>query len=286
MHLIKGDTFRVLNRDLPQLMMEEGRQIQTQRWQAQDLSDKKGSSMVELLHVALSMRMPTMDLEYYRRAVQPNLPWADDHFEERVCRAPINPGTQWAKWPWGNYAKDSLDWNNGTQFNHNYMERYWPKLAGVNKVPTKTREEWFEMQKRRAGDIPHKGIRHRYGDLDDLIELFCKEPDTRQGYFPIWFPEDTGTAHSGRKPCTLGYQFIIRNNKLDITYYIRSCDMNRHFRDDVYLTIRLGHYILERMKQYSPNYDGIRLGEFNMHITNLHMFIGDFTQQFKQMPKG
>ncbi|MCA1799997.1 MAG: thymidylate synthase [Actinobacteria bacterium] len=101
------------------------------------------------------------------------------------------------------------------------------------------------------------------------------EPSTRQAYLPIWFPEDTGAVHGRRVPCTLGYHFLIRNGKLQITYYIRSCDFLRHFRDDVYMAGRLAQWMTFRYNEDCPAAERIRVDKLVMHIVNFHVFEGD-----------
>lgn len=264
-------------------MQKYGEKVHTERWQSWDISQRPEAQMVEVMHFSLMAPMPSEDLQYYRDQIQPNLPWADDHFEERVSGTPMNPGTEWANWPWARAANRHRE---AEQFNHNYMERYWPKLAGTVSKGTATAEEFnTEFNKlidaASPGPASHNGIRHQYGDLMDVVNLLAQEPQTRQAYLPIWFPEDTGVTHSGRKPCTLGYHFIMRNGKLDIRYDIRSCDLFRHFRDDIYLTVRLAKWVLDKCREINPDVWGdITLGNFVMHITSLHMFINDYRVKF------
>jgi thymidylate synthase len=125
-------------------------------------------------------------------------------------------------------------------------------------------------------DAPNRGIRYEYGDLNDVVEMLATEPDTRQAYLPIFFPEDTGMRNPTRKPCTLGYHFILRHGYFHITYYMRSCDFYRHFRDDCYLTVRLHLWVLDRLRKADPaTWGNVKLGFYIMHITSLHMFTND-----------
>src|SRR6185369_12458389 len=118
----------------------------------------------------------------------------------------------------------------------------------------------------------------------DVIELMLKDPLTRQAYLPIFFPEDTGVGDGGRKPCTLGYQFIVRPDehdepRLHVYYPMRSCDLLRHFRDDCYLTVRLALWMLEQLRErsdYQQSWAKTRLATLSMHMTSLHCFVGDF----------
>lgn len=184
--------------------------------------------------------------------------WADLHFTERISGLPLNPGSSYKIWPY--YGKDEV-WREDEKFSHTYMERIWPKMAG-----------YFYDSTCSDGRV-NRGIRFEYGDLDDVIKLLAKDPDTRQAYLPIWFPEDTGVVHNKRVPCTLGYLFNIRNEYLHCTYYIRSCDYIRHFHNDLYLTNRLAEYVREIIarKTLRP----YKLGFMYFHCQSLHIFKND-----------
>lgn len=251
------------------------------RWQGVDVSDKPEMAMHEALFYSFQVPMPGEDLDVYRQDIKPNLPWADDHFEkERVSGSPINPGSTWKDWPYGHSAANFLDKNG--QFNHSYAERYWPKYAGT------TSNGWIydifpdDPSDRRISEYvaenfsPLKGVRYEYGDLNNLIGLLSKDPTTRQAYLPVWFPEDTGDVHMDRRPCTLGYHFIMRNNQLHVVYYIRSCDFVRHFRDDIYLTARLTLWVLDQCREKNPLWKRVKPGLFTMHISSLHCFRNDY----------
>jgi hypothetical protein len=248
--------------------------VHSKHWQGVDISSKPDMAMYESLHLGFSVVLDGEDLRDYRADIQPNLPWADDHFEERVCGAPINPGVQWTRWPYGHSASKFLDANG--QFNHNYMERYWPKQAGKVDVAT-THADTFKDLVDPIG--VNCGIRYDYGDLDDVVELLVRDPLTRQAYLPVWFPEDTGGGDK-RAPCTIGYHFMMRNERLYVDYHIRSCDFVRHFRDDLYLTVRLLLWVLDRCREKNSMWWGVKPGKFIMVIDSLHMFANDYSQMF------
>lgn len=253
--------------------------LHPQRWQGVDVSNRPEAKMVEVLHPEVRVPLAGENLDFHRFDIKPNLPWADKHFDERVCGQPINPGVEWANWPWGVSAADHLEPDG--QFNHNYMERYWPRFAGMVEHPTQLPSdydgaEFIDPTTGCETTSPHRGIRYEYGDLYDLIDMLAAEPDSRQAYLPIFFPEDTGTRNPTRKPCTLGYHFILRHGYFHITYYMRSCDFYRHWADDCYLTVRLLLWVLDRLREKQPDTWGVvKPGYFIMHITSLHMFTND-----------
>lgn len=248
------------------LLIHRGYAVHTERWQGLAIKDKPDLAMTEILNFDLCVPMPGEDLDDYRRDIEPNLPWADDHFLERVKGEPLNPGEQWKHWPWGHSANNFR--TEGEQFNHTYMERYWPRYAGYTEGGLLRGKEYPDNPERR-------GIRERYGDLLDVVLQLKNEPLTRQAYFPVFFPEDTGGAKGGRVPCSLGYHFIMRGDRLHVNYYIRSCDYYRHFRDDIYLTARLLLWVLDRLRKHDPTWNSIQPGMFSMTITSLHIFVND-----------
>jgi len=234
-------------------------EIQTEKWQGYDLKKLPGSRMREVYSTYLQFPTVRTRLEIYRKEIGPNLPWADDHFEERVGGIPLNPGETWKSWPWSNKADHSRRFEG--KFSHTYMERYWPRTLEGERL---------------------KGLRFEYGDLNDLVSLLEREPNTRQAYLPIFFPEDTGAIHGDRIPCSLGYLFTHRSGYLHIHYAIRSCDLYRHFRDDVYMTIRLLFWVLEKLKERNPYWKKVKPGIFSMWIGSLHLFINDYNFIFKE----
>lgn len=250
-------------------------ELQQDRWQGKDVKNDPAATTYELRNVVFEVPLSDQfhggeDLDVWRRSILPNLPWADDHFAERVGGEPLNPGIQWANWPW---AKSADRFREQKQFNHTYMERLWPKHA--RQTPDGKLHHDALLGKR----IPRGGIGGRYGDLEDLVELLANEPSTRQAYIPLFFPEDTGFGDGGRKPCTLGYQFLVRFGLLHIWYPLRSCDLIRHYNDDCYMAVRLLLWVLDRCRERNPDvWKDIRPGIYSMHITSLHMFRNDYLQ--------
>lgn len=259
----------------------ESTRVAPTHWQGRDVSAKPEMVTRELMHVHLTVNThlttPWSCINTWQKDIQPNLPWADDHFDERVSGAPLNPGTQWANWP---YAKSADTFRDGGMFNHTYMERFWPRFAGQFGA-LKAEDEYLDKMsfaRELYGTPPDsiEGIRSTYGDLADVVSTIAADPLTRQAFLPVWFPEDTGLGPKDRKPCTLGYHFMIRDDMLHVYYPMRSCDFVRHFRDDCYLAIRLALWVIEQLKvlDYST-FSKLRLGTYSMFMSSLHVFAND-----------
>lgn len=236
----------------------------TGEWQSMDTSAYPTHATHELMDVSVEYETP-LSLIQLREELQPDLPWADDHFEERVSGKPLNPPPSHVDWPFAVGGNGRHLNGEEPKFDHTYPERFWPKYAGH---PPKIHGTDIQLQA--------SGIRFVYGDLNDVISLLHKNPHTRQAYLPIWFPEDTGATVGQRVPCTLGYHFMIRRNVLSMRYYMRSCDILRHYTNDVYFATRLIQFVAEELNR-TGGVDGgeIYPGNLTMHIASLHAFVGD-----------
>lgn len=224
-----------------------GKLVKTNYWQAIDVSNNEQLNMWELMNYTFSCRV-SPDINELREQIRPNLPWADDHFMERIGGLPLNPGEQYKNWPFFKRQKENdRHRDQEGKHSHTYMERIWaPALDG---------------------------IRYKFGNLDDVINLLLRDPNTRQAFLPIWFPEDTGAKEKQRVPCTLGYHFMHRKGEMHLWYPIRSCDYFRHFRDDIYMACRLLIWVIEKLKTKDPEtWKDVKPGYLHMHIYSFHIF--------------
>lgn len=222
--------------ELRKRLLKYGAIVPASKWQ----SETCRMNMIELTHIncVIPMIEAIDNLNIATNALQP---WCDIHFKERVSGEPLNPPPSHREWLKGN-EKYMMD----DKFSHSYPERYWPKT------------------------LMSDGIRFKTADLNDLISLLKKDKSTRQAYLPIFFPEDlTAALNDQRIPCTLGYQILIRNGQLDITYHMRSCDAIRHMHNDIYLTNRLAIYIRDAIDI------NLKLGMLHFNVTSLHCFEND-----------
>jgi thymidylate synthase len=217
-------------------LYENGYIIKTDRWQGKE----NPPEFIEILHASMNAQM-AQTREEAIELLKPMLPWADEHFQERVSGLPLNPPPSHKNWLKGNeeYLADDI------KFSHSYPERFWSKTL-------------------------HNGIRYDIGDLNDLIDLMKNDNYTRQAYLPIFFPEDLGAAKIGERiPCTLGYHFILRNGELHLFYPMRSCDVLRHLHNDLYMANLLAIYVNEKAGLNA------RIGKIQFNATSLHCFKND-----------
>lgn len=253
MFVLKNRDFVNIRGTLAKLLLQQP-STNIGEWHAQHVD----SAFLEVNGVSLELPFIANDIETLQKDIGPNLPWAEDHFQERVCGTPLNPPPSSDHWPFA--QKKNTTHKRDNQFSHTYPERFWPKHANSVNIYRK-----------------HQGIRYAYGDVMDVASLLARSPNTRQAFLPIWFPEDTGAVDGQRVPCSLGYHFMIRNGFLNCTYMIRSCDFMRHFVDDVYMAGRLMQWMSQQVNSLTIEMT-ISPGTLTMHIMNLHAFETDKMQ--------
>lgn len=219
---------------------DEGCVVTSEKWQAITPPD----ALFEIYNVTLEMDM-TESIEALANLTKADLPWAENHFQERVSGYPANPGHEYQNWPYykPNQHDSSFRAEGGGYFSHTYMERFWP-----------------DKNLKGTGVMEYKN-----GDFGDILQRLKNDRGTRQAFLGIWHPQDQ--ANNGvRLPCTIGYHFLIRDGKLHISYLIRSCDIFRHFKNDIYMTVRLAQYVRDYLDL------SLVMGTMTMWIGSLHCF--------------
>jgi len=226
---------------------------------------EKDIPMKELRNVIFEVDLrKSEDIAYYQSQIGPNLPWADEHFLERISGHPLNPAPSWTRWPYALSANRFQE----TKFEHTYPELYWPKYKGHGEKGKLNRKAMGDIRFYQKDAYPNE-----VGDLQDVIEQLKENPTTRQAYFPLFGPEFTGPTRGKRKPCSLGYHFLVRNDLLHCHYDMRSVDFKRHMRDDLYLTVRLMIFVLETLRSTDADqWDKVSMGTLSFRATSLHEF--------------
>jgi len=216
-------------------LLFKGKPVESDNWQGVSIKD----TMVEVRDLFFKMPLYA-DKERLAKATKADLPWAEDHFQERLA-GPSNPGKEYKNWPYYRENSDNERFRATGKFSHTYQERFWSPYQ--------------------------PGIRFHMGDYNDIKDRLFNNPTTRQAFLAIWHPEDQSNEETRRLPCTIGYWFKLDKGALNITYLIRSCDASRHFRNDIYMTNRLVMDMADHLGSY--------LGEMSVWIGSFHYFKND-----------
>lgn len=104
------------------------------------------------------------------------------------------------------------------------------------------------------------------------IEELRKNPDSRQVIIQFHNRDIDQDKMGGksRVPCSMFYQLMIREGKLDIIYTMRSTDFFTHFKNDIWHAIRFRNFVAEQLN--------IPTGKFIMFASSLHAYKKDFPE--------
>lgn len=112
--------------------------------------------------------------------------------------------------------------------------------------------------------------------LDNAIAALKDDIHSRRAMIMIFKPEDTqeSSGFATRIPCSIDYQFLIRNNKLIILYHIRSQDYFKHFAIDIWLANAIQEYMVEQLKDTYPQ---LKVGSLNYYCGSFHAYNEDLS---------
>lgn len=127
-----------------------------------------------------------------------------------------------------------------------WVERAWG-IAGKGLNPGKA----YKFREDVWNEFLHDGqFSYTYSErfanehrVRNLIDRLKVDRFSRQLYIPMWEPEDAYLLGEQRVPCSLGWHLMYREDKLNITYFMRSCDFYTHMQYDLYFTTHLMEYI-------------------------------------------
>ena len=231
-------------------LLREAPLVHPSLWQGYRVGEHPSFVTRELVGVHLLIPMP-QKVEEMRATIRPDLPWADTHHGERASGRPLNPGTAYKDWPWHTADPDKFLDENG-QFDISYMER-------ISPPPT----VW--------------GIRFPYGNIATVARMLKEDPLTRRAVLPLYWPEDASATENRRSMCSLYYHWMMREGSLDCFYALRSCDFIRHFRNDIYLAMRMTDHLLNHylIGSGDDEWEKVDLGRLHLQINSLHYHWGD-----------
>lgn len=110
----------------------------------------------------------------------------------------------------------------------------------------------------------------------NVIDILKEDSGTRQAVLSIWNPDlDMRKEKLGggnRIPCSLFYQFLIRNDRLHCIYSMRSNDALGHHGIDLYCASGLMEYVVKELKSVYPE---LKVGSLTYGAGSLHCFAWD-----------
>lgn len=183
--------------------------------------------------------------------------YVDDEVSERCGGRALNPGRAWEhrKEIWTEFLHDG-------KFAYTYSERMAPQLSRILdllRTNPNTRQAIINIH---SNICPSRFYVHT-GDPTACV-MYVDHGDT--AVHPSVDLQNLGG--SGRIPCSMYYQFFIRNGKLHMVYTMRSCDFLTHFLVDICCAIKILRWMANQL---------------NLPVGNLTYFTGSIHAYHKDM---
>lgn len=158
--------------------------------------------------------------------------WLSKDFVERISEKDLNPGEAWV------LRKETWEpFIKDGKFSYTYSERIGRQVT-------------------------------------EVVEHLKKSPLSRHALINIYDQTKDHKNRGGiaRVPCSMFYQFLIRDGKVNTTYVMRSCDFNEHFCYDLLIATLLGREVASKLS--------LPHGDLTFFATSLHAFKKDNEEVF------
>lgn len=110
--------------------------------------------------------------------------------------------------------------------------------------------------------------RRTNGQYEYAIEKLKNDRDTRQAVVTIWNPEYDNQEGKRDYPCTVLHQFRIRDNKLNMSVYMRS--------NDVWLGAAYDFFQFTRVQLAMCSVLNVEPGAYAHHVGSLHIYESNY----------
>lgn len=193
----------------------------------------------ELMGVAFKIDKPLLNRDeairyVFKEEADKIIKYCKQEIKDRCSGKPLNPGNSYKIRPdmWNKFLE------NDKKFSYQYAERLW-----INQ------------------------------QFENVINCLLNDSGSRQAVLSVWDSnKDMNSSKLGggnRIPCSLHYQFFIRNDRLHCMYSMRSNSAIEHFPIDLYCTSGLMEYMVKRLKN---KYQNLKVGSLTYTCGSLHCF--------------
>ena len=171
----------------------------------------------------------------------------------------------WRNWK-KDYASAEFQWYLSGDQNIKKLGELYGKVPAI----------WKRMANKLGQVNSNYGYQwERYQQLDKVIEMLRRDPNTRQAAISIYDGKEIVRYHSDT-PCTYAIQFTVVNNRLNMCVTMRSNDLWYGFCNDQYCFARLQQLVSEE-----TDYE---LGSYYHFAHNLHLYEKDLGKFVSQRP--
>lgn len=165
-----------------------------------------------------------------------------------------NPGNAFRTRPevWEEFLHDG-------KFAYTYSERFYPQLCRI-------------LKELREKPETRQAILNIHSNICPIPQYAVGEAFTRNTG-KVWGSADMeNMGGNGRIPCSMYYQFMIREGALDLIYTMRSCDFLTHFPVDFALAMKMQTHVANEL-------GGMPVGTFTYFAGSFHAYAIDLKKR-------
>ena len=200
---IYGDCYELIS-EIAREVVEMGIRVHPKSMQNKVVGDDPNFSTLEITNYSYCLQSRNR-VEALFVGDPRSVAWVKAEFQERINPCMENPGEAWRIRPelWQPFLTDQ------GIFDYTYSER----------------------------------LNYR-DNLDKIVTEIRENPESRQLLLPVFSLNDVQYIGGKRRvPCSIYYQFLIRDGQVNIIYSQRSADVYTHFGNDVWLAWEMMRYI-------------------------------------------
>lgn len=128
---------------------------------------------------------------------------------------------------------------------------------------------WEQFLVRGRFDYTYSERLNGFDAIGRIIAEIRRNPDSRQLILSVWDRGDIQYIGGYRRvPCSIYYQFFVREGKIHVVYNQRSADVVAHFGNDVWLAYNLMKHIAYHT-EYLPGYLHHTIGSLHVYQKDL-----------------
>lgn len=127
------------------------------------------------------------------------------------------------------------------------------------------------QQFREDDGMFHGGYGRRIGDqMNTIVERLAQDPDTRQAVVTLWDPALDSVGGKRDHPCTVMFNWRIRQGELLMSTFMRSQDVHWGWPYDVVM--------FSMLQLAMAKYLGVDCGAYTHHAASFHIYTKDVPQ--------
>lgn len=174
-----------------------------------------------------------------------------------------NPARKWKSW----YAGAELLWYLGRSENVKLLEPFAPRYREFATPGTDIANGAYGRRWVKPFYEDDTEALMQIDQLERVIELLRKKPETRQAIVSMWMPRDLLSAIDGAHPdlpCTLSLIFTVRDGRLNLQTIMRS--------NDAWLGTSYDVFCFCCIQMFVARACGLQLGHYTHFVNSMHLY--------------